>query len=183
MDIHIQIINEKKIETIIPLLTKLNSKTPLKTLTERVLEMSKASNYECVGLYVEGELVGISGLWYSTRHYIGKSAEPDHVVIDEAERGKGLGKIFFNWIDHHVQSKGCEAIELNAYVSNPKSHKFYYNEGYNVYGFHFLKVLRDDKLHKLLVTTEGLLDYNCRCFLYKHYLILVFHPLRIHKLS
>ena len=29
-------------------------------------------------LYVEGELVGISGLWYSTRHYIGKSAEPDH---------------------------------------------------------------------------------------------------------
>jgi GNAT superfamily N-acetyltransferase len=145
MDIHIQIINEKEIETIIPLLTKLNSKTPLKTLTERVLEMSKASNYECVGLYVEGELVGISGLWYSTRHYIGKSAEPDHVVIDEAERGKGLGKIFFNWIDHHVQSKGCEAIELNAYVSNPKSHKFYYNEGYNVYGFHFLKVLRDDK--------------------------------------
>ena len=76
---------QKKIETIIPLLTKLNSKTPLKTLTERVLEMSKASNYECVGLYVEGELVGISGLWYSTRHYIGKSAEPDHVVIDEIE--------------------------------------------------------------------------------------------------
>jgi len=123
MNIHIQIINEKEIGTIIPLLTKLNSKTPLKTLTERVLEMSKASNYECAGLYVNEKLVGISGLWYSTRHYIGKSAEPDHVIIDETQRG----------------------IELNAYVSNPKSHKFYYNDGYTVYGFHFLKVLRDDK--------------------------------------
>jgi GNAT superfamily N-acetyltransferase len=145
MNIHIQIIKEEEIITIIPLLNKLNTKTPLQTLTERVLEMSKAPNYECAGLYVDEVLVGICGLWYATRHYIGKSAEPDHVIINETLRGKGLGKKFFSWIDRHVQSKGCEAIELNAYVSNTKSHKFYYNEGYNVYGFHFLKVLRDDK--------------------------------------
>lgn len=83
-------------------------------------------------------------MWHMTRHYIGKSMEVDHVIIDENYQGKGLGKLFFEWIYKHVKSKGCEASELNAYVNNPKSHKFYYNEGYNIYGFHFLKVLRED---------------------------------------
>ena len=144
MKTHIQIIEKEEILTIIPLLIKLNSKTPLELLKERVIEIAEISNYECVGLYVDDILVGISGLWYSTRHYIGKTVEPDHVIIDESLRGKSLGKQFFNWIDDHVKSKGCEAIELNAYVNNPQSHKFYYNEGYNIYGFHFLKVLRED---------------------------------------
>ncbi|OAD44951.1 GNAT family N-acetyltransferase [Polaribacter atrinae] len=145
MNTLIKVIDAEDILTIIQLLTKLNTKTPLDILKERVIEISKNTNYECIGLYVDEKLVGISGLWYSTRHYIGKSVEPDHVIIDEATRGQGLGKQLFNWIDNHVKNKGCEAIELNAYSSNPKSHKFYYNEGYNIYGFHFLKVLRDDK--------------------------------------
>ena len=145
MKTHIKIIEAEEILTIIPLLTKLNSKTPLALLKERVLEMVKMSNYECAGLYIDGKLVGISGLWYSVRHYIGKSAEPDHVIIDDTIRSKGLGKQFFNWIDNHVKSKGCEAIELNAYAANTKSHKFYYNEGYDIYGFHFVKILREDK--------------------------------------
>jgi GNAT superfamily N-acetyltransferase len=145
MKTHIEIIRADDILTIIPLLIKLNSKTPLNLLKKRVLEMSKLSNYECVGLYVDGQLAGISGLWYTTRHYIGKSAEPDHVIIDESVRGNGIGKQFFNWINEHVKVKGCEAIELNAYSGNTKSHKFYYNQGYDIYGFHFLKVLRDDE--------------------------------------
>ena len=145
MKTQIKVIETENILTIIPLLIKLNSKTPLEILKERVVEIAKTSNYECIGLYIDEKLVGISGLWYSTRHYIGKTVEPDHVIIDDKIRGQGLGKLFFNWIDNHVKSKGCESIELNAYVNNPQSHKFYYNEGYNIYGFHFLKVLRDDK--------------------------------------
>lgn len=145
MKLKIEVIQSKNILSILPLLSKLNTKTPKDLLKERVLEMSKLQNYECIGLFVDDKLVGISGLWYSTRHYIGKSVEPDHVIIDDGFRGQNLGKQFFSWINEHVKSKGCEAIELNAYVSNTKSHKFYYNEGYNIYGFHFLKVLRDDE--------------------------------------
>ena len=142
---NIKHINKEEILTILPLLSKLNTKTPKKILEERVLDMATLPNYECIGLYIDKKLVGICGLWFSTRHYIGKSVEPDHVIIDETLQGKGYGKQFFNWIDTYVISKGCEAIELNAYASNPKSHKFYYNEGYNIYGFHFLKVLRKDQ--------------------------------------
>lgn len=145
MQIEIKVIKTEDILSIIPLLTIINTKTPLEILKERVLEMSKLPHYECIGLFIDDKLCGISGLWYSTRHYIGKSVEPDHVIIDESLRGKSLGKQFFNWIDEHVKSKGCEAIELNTYVTNTKSHKFYYNQGYDIYGFHFVKVIRKDK--------------------------------------
>lgn len=141
--IKFKIIPKSEIFTIIPLLRLTNDKTPTNILEQRLIEMT-TQNYECIGMYDDQKIIGICGIWYMTRHYIGKSMELDHVVIDSNYRSKGLGKLFFEWIYQHTKDKGCEASELNAYVSNPKSHKFYYNEGYNIYGFHFLKILRDD---------------------------------------
>ena len=145
MKVKIETIKTEDILSILPLLSIINTKTPKKILKKRVLEMANLPHYECIGLYVNDKLSGISGLWYVTKHYIGKTVEPDHVIINDNLRGKGLGKQFFTWIDEYVKNKGCEGIELNAFVSNTKAHKFYYNEGYNIYGFHFVKILRDDK--------------------------------------
>lgn len=142
--ISIKIIPKEEILSIIPLLKTMNTTTPEPILTQRVLEMAH-ENYECVGMYDKNELIGISGLWYMTRHYVGKSVEPDHVVIAEKYRNLGLGKKLFEWIYEYAKSKGCEASELNTYVQNRKSHKFYYNEGYEIYGFHFVKILRKDQ--------------------------------------
>jgi len=142
-NLSIHIISKDNILSIIPLLKQLNDQTPDKLMVERVLEMSNQS-YECVGLYLADELIGICGLWYSTRHYIGKTAEVDHVIIDTDSRDKGLGKLFFTWIYKYLSDKGCEATELNTYVANKKSHRFYCNEGYDIYGFHMVKILRKD---------------------------------------
>jgi len=145
MNIEIHPIEKENILYILLLLITINTKTPDDLLEKRVLEMVNYQNYECIGLFSDKKLIGISGLWYSMRHYIGGSAEPDHVVIDENFRGQNLGKQFFNWIYDYTASKGYEAVELNTYTGNTKSHKFYYNEGFNIYGFHFLKVTRKDK--------------------------------------
>jgi len=145
MTLHFNIIPTDKLQDIIPLLQQLNTTTPKELLKQRVTEMGNYQNYECVGAFDNEKLIGISGLWYSTRHYIGKSVEPDHVIISDEYRGKNIGKQFFNWIYEYTKAKGCEATELNSYSGNRKSHKFYYNEGYEIYGFHFLKVMRDDK--------------------------------------
>ena len=145
MNIQYKPIEKEAILEILPLLQKLNTTTPFDLLKTRVLEMVNYQNYECVGVFDEKKLIGISGLWYSTRHYIGKSVEPDHVIINEDYRGKNIGNQFFKWIYNYTKSKGCEAIELNTYTGNRKSHKFYYNEGFEIYGFHFLKVMREDK--------------------------------------
>ena len=138
-----KIIPKKEILTIIPLLQQLNSKTPKDLLASRLLEIVN-QNYECAGMYLDNKLIGISGIWYMTRHYIGKTSEIDHVIIDENLQSKGYGKQFINWIMEHLKAKGIEACELNAYIPNVKSHVFYEREDFKKYGYHFLKILRDD---------------------------------------
>ncbi|MBJ6369642.1 GNAT family N-acetyltransferase [Snuella sedimenti] len=135
-----KIIEKEQINSVIPLVSKLNEhKIPDTILKQRFAEMVN-QNYECAGIYDNnGKLIGVTGLWFSTRHYSGKSVEADHVYIDEAYQNQGLGKLFFNWIYNYAKQKGCEAIELNTYVNNYGSHKFYYNQGFKILGYHFLK--------------------------------------------
>lgn len=139
MAIVFKTIDEEFIDSIIPLVQKLNNnQVSNHLLRKRFVEMF-SQNYECAGLFNNDVLIGVCGLWFCTRHYSGKSVEVDHVFIDENYRGQRLGKQFFEWIYNYVKNKGYEAVELNAYVSNHGSHKFYLNEGFQILGYHFLK--------------------------------------------
>jgi len=141
MNIEFKIIPKNDYSAVIPLVEKLNEyKTSKEVLEERFEEM-KTQNYECAGIYDDGTLIGVSGIWFCTRHYVGKSSEVDHVYISPEYRGHGLGKKFFAWIYAYCKEKGCTTIELNTYVTNHPSHKFYYNEGFDILGYHFLKKL------------------------------------------
>lgn len=134
-----RIIDASEINTIIPLVQKLNNHSVSEAvLKERFAEMV-TQNYECAAIYDDTKLIGISGLWYCTRHYSGRSVELDHVYIDDAYRNNGLGNTFMEWISAYVRGKNYETIELNTYVSNHLSHKFYYNQGFKILGYHFLK--------------------------------------------
>ena len=141
MEYQFSIIPNTSLDIVIPLVYELNegriSKSDLKL---RFDEMSQ-QNYECAVIFDEDAVIGVSGLWFCTRHYIGKSVELDHVYIKPDYRGKGLGKQFMDWIYNYVKAKGCQSMELNTYVQNYPSHKFYYNEGYEILGYHFLKKL------------------------------------------
>ena len=134
-----KILDKNEIKSIIPMVQELSeNKTPNSVLEARFQEMT-TQNYECAVVYDNEKLIGVTGLWFCTRHYSGKSVELDHVIIDENYRNKGLGKEFMIWIENYVKDKGYEAIELNTYVQNYPSHKFYYNLGFDILGYHFLK--------------------------------------------
>ena len=141
MSYSFKILEKNEIEKIVPLVEKLNNYTVSNAiLKQRFFEMAE-QNYECAAIIANAEIIGVCGLWYCTRHYSGKSVEVDHVYIEEAYRGEGLGKQFFKWIYDYVTSKNYEAMELNTYVGNHLSHKFYFNEDFKILGFHFLKKL------------------------------------------
>ncbi|WP_411767911.1 GNAT family N-acetyltransferase [Winogradskyella sp. A3E31] len=139
MAIQFKIVPKDTYKDIIPLVFKLNSGKVSNEVLEERFEDMKLQNYECAGIYDKDQLIGVSGLWFSTRHYTGKSAELDHVYIEEDYRNSGLGKRFMTWIKEYIQSKGCQAFELNTYVQNYPSHKFYYNQGMEIWGYHFIK--------------------------------------------
>ena len=136
-----KILDKKEIRSIIPLVQELSGHKVSDAILEvRFAEMVN-QNYECAVAFNEEKLIGITGLWFCTRHYSGKSVELDHVIIDKGYRNKGLGNDFMVWIENYVRAKGYEAIELNTYVQNYPSHKFYYNQGFEILGYHFLKKL------------------------------------------
>ena len=141
MDIHFQIIQKEFISEIIPLIQEFtDNKFPNDILEIRFNEMF-TQNYECIGVFKGGMLIGLCGLWFQTRHYAGKSCEPDHVYIQPEYQGLGLGNKMFDYVEKYCKEKGCESLELNTYVQNTSSHKFYYNLGYKILGYHFFKDL------------------------------------------
>lgn len=140
-DIQFKFIPKEDILIIMPLMKEISTEADESILQERILEMAE-QNYRCLGIYDSDKLIGICGLWFLTRHYCGKTVEPDHVIIDDAYKNQGIGKRLFEWIFDYCKQNGITGTELNTYVENTRSHKFYYNLGYEILGFHFLKVFK-----------------------------------------
>ena len=141
MQFEFKIITADTIETVVPMVKKMSKPHITEAiLKERFKEMI-TQNYECVGVYDADQLIGVTGLWFCTRHYSGRSVELDHVFIDDAYRNKGLGTQFINWIETYVKTKGYQAIELNAYIDNVPSQNFYEKDGFQKLGYHFVKLI------------------------------------------
>ncbi|WP_347373007.1 GNAT family N-acetyltransferase [Aequorivita sp. Q41] len=140
-EILIRSIPSSEIFRIIPLLQKLGNHSISETLLKERLQEMVQQNYECLGVFDAENLIGVCGLWFQTRHYAGKSVEMDHVIIDDAYRSHGLGKMLTEYVSEYAKQKSCAWVELNTYVHNFPSHKFYYNQGFVAKGYHFVKEL------------------------------------------
>ena len=139
MNYQFKILSEKNIDEIVDLVYKLNeNKIPKNILIKRQKEMF-SQNYECMGVFIKSKLIGVVGLWFQTRLYSGRSCELDHVYILPEHRRYGLGSNLISFVEEHVLNKGFECMELNTYLQNTLSHKFYYNNGFKILGFHFIK--------------------------------------------
>ena len=139
MDVRPLTLNDS--EQIIALASTINARVSMADLQSRLEEMFHYPTYCCFGLFLEGKLAGITSCWLTTRLYSGKQLEVDNVIISEGYRSQGLGAEFLAWIEEWAKGEGCLTVELNTYVVNASSHKFYFNQGYSILGYHFQKVL------------------------------------------
>jgi GNAT superfamily N-acetyltransferase len=138
-DLKFEILSEKYLSEIVNLGQKLNPEKTIQELKILQKEMFQLPAYKCFGLFLEGKLIGISSGWITVRLYSGKQLEVDNVIIDNDIQSKGYGKHFFKFIEEWGKENKCKSIELNTYVQNSRSHKFYYNLGFSILGFHFWK--------------------------------------------
>lgn len=139
-DITVRLIPAAELPAILPLVQVLNPSIDAALLASRLSEMN-GQGYQCAGAYIGEKLVGICGLWVATRFYCGKYLEPDNVVVDPDSRSLGVGQALMSWVYAYARELNCEVCELNSYVASPRAHKFYFNEGFAVLGFHFQKRL------------------------------------------
>ncbi len=137
----LKILVRENLDEILKLTQQLNPDIPISKLKERQLKMFEFENYKCFGLFDGKQLVGLSSGWITVKLYSGKQLEVDNVVVDNTIQSKGLGSVMMKEIELWVKENDCETIELNTYIQNDRSHKFYFNQGYKILGFHFQKQL------------------------------------------
>ena len=99
------------------------------------------NNYGQIAVFENEKCVGISGYWIGTKLWCGKYLELDNVIVSKEYRSKGVGKILSDFLDNKAHLNNCTILVLDAYTSNFKAHRFYYNQGFSPKGFHFVKII------------------------------------------
>ena len=61
-----------------------------------------------------------------------KSLYIDDICVDEAARGKHVGKALYEYVHKYAQSTGCHNITLNVWEGNGPALSFYRNMGMKV---------------------------------------------------
>ena len=152
--LHIENLNE-----IMALTQHLNPEKSSKILSTRQTEMFAFNNYVCLGAFVNEQLIGVSSGWITVRLYSGKQLEVDNVIIDPSLQSSGLGAQFLELLEDWASENGCKTVELNTYVQNGRSHKFYFKQGYEILGFHFQKKYEEVIMEGYYHTPESVKEY------------------------
>jgi GNAT superfamily N-acetyltransferase len=102
--------------------------------------------YKQVAVFENDVCVGLSGFWTAIKLWTLKYIEIDNFIVHPDYRTKGIGKLMTDYIDAKAKAEGCTAIVLDAFTGNFTAHRFYYNQGYEPRGFHFVKMLNEEGL-------------------------------------
>ena len=136
-----ELLNKSDLKQITALTKVLNPNLSVSVLAARQLDMFELETYRCFGIVKNNQLIAVSSGWLTIRLYSGKQLEIDNVIVNPSVQSTGIGAQFLNEIETWATKNGCDTIELNTYVENSRSHKFYFNMGYEILGFHFQKKL------------------------------------------
>lgn len=103
-------------------------------------------NYFQVGAFNGDECIGISGVWIGNKLWCGKYLEVDHLVIKEGFRSNGVGSLILNYLKQLAKEENCASIGLDSFTHNHESHKFFFKQGFEIKGYHFVHVMDKTKM-------------------------------------
>jgi len=111
---------------------------------ESYLSNMLPNGYKQVAVFENKQCIGLSGFWYNTKLWTGPYLEIDNFIVHPDHRKKGIGKIITDFIDGKAKELSCTCIVLDAFTGNFPAHRFYYNQGYEPRGFHFIKTIDEN---------------------------------------
>jgi GNAT superfamily N-acetyltransferase len=110
------------------------------------LDNMLSHNYGQVGVFDGTSCIGISGFWIGTKLWCGKYLELDNIIVKKEYRSKGAGQLIFDFLHAKASEEGCHMMSLDSYTTNYKAHKFFYNNDFAPRGFHFIRIMKPDKI-------------------------------------
>jgi GNAT superfamily N-acetyltransferase len=125
------------------IITQLYPKMSIEKYQDYLSEMIP-HNYKQLAIFENEICVALTGFWTGHKLWTGKYVEIDNFIVDENHRQKGLGKLMTDYIAEKAAAENCTTVVLDAFTANFKAHRFYYNQGYEPRGFHFIKTIDKD---------------------------------------
>ncbi|MBC7641974.1 MAG: GNAT family N-acetyltransferase [Flavobacterium sp.] len=130
----------KEMELQFEMITHLYPNLPLHKYAAYLQEMIP-HNYKQLAIFENDVCVAMTGFWFGTKLWTGKYIEIDNFIVHPNHRMKGLGKIMTDYLQQKAKDLSCTCIALDAFTGNFNAHRFYYNQGYEPRGFHFIKTI------------------------------------------
>jgi GNAT superfamily N-acetyltransferase len=128
---------------IIDLLSLMNPSVQHETLQRRFEKILRESEqYHILGCECEGQLVGLTGLWFGTKMWCGDYAEIDHLMVHPDFRNRGIGTALIESAEKQARERDCNIMVIDSYSNNHASHRLYHRLGCEIWSFHFVKPLR-----------------------------------------
>ena len=111
---------------------------------EYYLQEMLPHNYKQLAIFENDKCVGLTGFWTAVKLWTGKYIEIDNFIVHPDHRKKGIGKMMTDYLAQKASTENCTCIVLDAFTGNFNAHRFYYNQGYEPKGFHFIKTIDKD---------------------------------------
>lgn len=93
-----------------------------------------------------GPVVGVIALhWCVMLHQPRPVARITTLIVDERERGRGIGRLLLKAGAQSARQAGCDVVELTSGMQRAEAHGFYRAQGFADVGLRFTRGLRRNR--------------------------------------
>jgi N-acetylglutamate synthase-like GNAT family acetyltransferase len=128
------------------LATQLGYPTTLERMQRRLSQVGRTGERAVYVAVRDGRVVGWIHVCMRPLVQVDRAAEIEGLVVDEACRGQGIGRLLIRQVEQWVGEKGCDTIYVRSNIIRQRAHGFYQELGYeNIKtSLTFRKMLRDE---------------------------------------
>ena len=99
-------------------------------IAARLARMDRAREQVIVVVDADGRVIGWASVRATEQIHSGAYAEVSGLVVDEAHRGRGAGRLLMSGVESWAREKGLPAVRLSANVTRTGAHRFYESLGF-----------------------------------------------------
>lgn len=107
-----------------PLISQLRKHLSVEEFVETAKQMMTCG-YRAICLYDGKKILAYAGFAELLNLYYGRHIWIYELVVDEENRGKGLGKILLSHIEDYAKEKNLSCIALSSSLEKENAHRFY----------------------------------------------------------